>query len=315
MREFDLIRQLSACFRRSPRQRNGLFTCDAEIVELSGVLWGVTTDAFSPDEDCFGSAHPERIGNNIAVATLSDLFAAGCQPEFYLHSLELPQDGEAFGVGLCRGVAAVLEACGAFMVGGDLGSGAAWRCSATAFGPVARHEPLTRLLPPREQALYVTGSLGDANAAAFQNLVPPAFELRLPASAAVRRQASACIDTSDGLFNATWQWRDVNPGFRFELDASAIPYAQEALDAAHRFKLPPAAFLLGGAGEYELLFAADARAEVPDATRIGTVAPDADGGVFFGTRRLHAAPPDPRAYSDRTAYLAAIAASLECFKA
>lgn len=310
MREFDLIRQLAACFRRSPRQRNALFTCDAEIVELGCGLWGGSTDAFSPDEDCFGSTDPERIGRNIAVATLSDLFAAGCRPSFYLHSLDLPPDGEDFGVHLCQGIAAVLDACDAFMLGGDLGCGTAWRCSATAFGPVARAEPLTRLLPPREQALYVTGSLGDANAAALQNLVPPAFELRLAAAEALRRQASACIDTSDGLLNAVWQWRDVNAGFRFEIDPRAIPYAPEALAAAQRFGLPPPAFLLGGAGEYELLFAADPEADVPDATRIGTVGPDNAGGIFLGSRQLRASPPDPRAFSDRNAYLAAIVSCL-----
>ena len=306
MHEFDLIRQLAAYFRRSTHQRNALFTCDAEIVELNGSLWGFTTDAFSPDEDCFGNADPERIGRNIAVATLSDLFAAGCQPNFYLHSLDLPPDGDSFGRKLSQGVAAILDACSAFMLGGDLGCGSTWRCSATAFGPVARSVALTRLLPPREQALYVTGTLGDANAAALQNLAPPEFELRLSASEAVRLQASACIDTSDGLLNAVWQWHDVNPGFRFEIDPAAIPYAQGACDAAKAFRLPLSAFLLGGAGEYELLFAADSGSEVLDATRIGSVAPDASGGVIFGSSRLNAAPPDPRSFPDRASYQSAI---------
>jgi thiamine-monophosphate kinase len=310
MLETDLIRQLAARFRRSPRQRNALFTCDAEIVDLGGSLWGVTTDAFSPDEDCFGSANPERIGHNIAVATLSDLFAAGCQPHFYLHSLDLPAGGESFGLRLSEGVAEVLDACGAFMLGGDLGCSGAWRCAATALGPVARPEPLTRLLPPRAQALYVTGSLGDANAAALQDLVPPEFELRLAAAEAVRRQASACIDTSDGLLNAVWQWRGVNPGFRFDLDPAAIPYAPSARDTAQRVGFPLPAFLLGGAGEYELLFAADPGAEVPDATRVGTVAPDSASGVFFGAAPLRSPPPDPRSFPDRPSYLAAVLSHL-----
>jgi thiamine-monophosphate kinase len=310
MHESDLIRQLAACFRRSPRQRNDLFTCDAEIIDLGGSLWGITTDAFSPDEDCFGSADPVRIGRNIAVATLSDLFASGCQPHFYLHSIELPPDGEAFGLQLSQGVATILDACGAYMLGGDLGCGGAWRCAATALGPVAGSDPVTRLLPHRAQALYVTGTLGDANAAALQGLLPPEFELRLAAAAAMRQQASACIDTSDGLLHAVWQWSGVNPGFRFDLTPAAIPYAQQACESAQRFHLPLPAFLLGGAGEYELLFAADFRSEVPDATRIGTVAPDPVGGVFFGASPLCAAPPDPRSFPDRPSYLAAILAQL-----
>lgn len=313
MHEFDLIRQLAACFRRSPRQRNDLFASDAEIVELGDSLWGVTTDAFSAEEDCFGTDDPERIGRNIAVATVSDLFASGCQPTFYLHSLDLPRDGEGFGVRLCQGVASVLEACGAYMLGGDLGCSATWRCAATALGPVARQEPLTRLLPPREQALYVTGTLGDANAAAFQNLPPPAFELRVSAAEAVRKQATACLDTSDGLLNAVCQWRAVNAGFRFELDPGAVPYAPEALEASQRFQLPPAAFLLGGAGEYELLFSAEADADVPDATRIGTIVPSPEGGVYFGDKQLCETLPDPRAYPSRGAYLDAVLSCLKGF--
>ncbi len=306
MHETELIRKLATAFRRSPQQRNALFTCDAEIAEIGGRLWGITTDAFSPEEDCFGSENPERIGRNIAVATLSDLLAAGCLPQFYLHCLDVPPDGDEFAWRLSQGVAEILDAGGTFMLGGDLGCGPTWRCAATALGPVARPEPLARLLPPRGQALYVTGTLGDANAAALQHLEPPEFELRLTEAEQIRRVASACIDTSDGLLSAVWQWHAVNPGYRFDLDPASIPYAPQALEAAGRFNFPPAAFLMGGAGEYELLFAADADLSVPDATRIGTVTPDPAGRISFGARELRAPPPDPRAFPDRQSYLAAI---------
>lgn len=308
MREYELISQLAARFARSPLQRNAPFACDAEIVDLGGTLWGITTDAFSPDEDCFGSDEPERIGHNIAAATLSDLFAAGCRPQFYLHALDLPPGGEAFGLALSRGLAAALDACGAFMLGGDLGCGESWRCCATALGPVTRAEPLTRLLPPRELALFVTGALGDANAAALLGQPPPAFELRCSEATILRDCAAACIDTSDGLANALWQWLSVNPGFRFELAPESIPYAPLARDTASRLQLPLQAFLFGGAGEYELLFAADARFSHPCATRIGTVAPDPSGAVLFGPAPLPAQPPDPRDFRSRPDYIAAILA-------
>lgn len=310
MHETELVRRLAAAFRRSPDQRNALSTCDAEIVALGGRLWGITTDSFSPDEDCFGNGNPERIGRNIAVATLSDLLAAGCQPQFYLHCLDVPQDGEDFACRLSRGVAEILDASGAFMLGGDLGSGPVWRCAATALGPVAGPGPLTRILPQRGQALYVTGTLGDANAAALQNLEPPEFELRIAVAEQIRRVASACIDTSDGLLSAVWQWQEANPGFRFDLDPAAMPYAPQAREAAIRFGFPLPAFLLGGAGEYELFFAADPGAEVPGTTRVGTVTPDSASGIFFGSSLRLCAPPDPRAFSDRPSYLSAILVQL-----
>lgn len=307
MHEGELIRKLAATFRRSPNQHNALFTCDAEIVSLGDRLWGITTDAFSPEEDGFGDANPELIGRNIAVSTLSDLLAAGCLPQFYLHCLDVPPEAAAFACRLSQGVAEILDASGAFMLGGDLGCAKTWRCAATALGPVSGSQPLTRFLPARELAIFVTGFLGDANAAALQNLDPPEFELRLAPAEAIRNSAASCIDTSDGLLSAVWQWHELNPGLRFNLDPATIPYAPEVRAAAQRFQLPLAAFLLGGAGEYELLYAADPDSQVPGATRIGTVTPDASGGVQMGRGfTLRNPPPDPRAYGDRQAYLAAI---------
>jgi len=310
MRETELIRALAARFRRCPAQRNALFASDAEIVTMGEALWGITTDAFSPDEDCFGNASPELIGHNIAVATISDLLAAGCQPSFYLHCLDVPPEGEAFVQRLCDGVSEVLDACDAYLLGGDLGCATTWRCSATALGLLKRSEPLTRLLPARVQALYVTGSLGDSNAAALQMVDPPSFELRLASANSIRLLASACIDTSDGLISALWQWHEVNPASRFELDLNAIPYAPAAREASRSTGIPLPAFLLGGAGEYELLFAADADAQVPDATRIGTVVPATAGDLRIQGGAALTEPPDPRSFADRRTYLDALLAHL-----
>ncbi len=80
------------------------------------------------------------------------------------------------------------------------------------------------------------------------------------------------------------------------------------LRAAHRAGVPPEAFLLGSAGEYELLAFVPEDA-VPDGgsvCRVGSFSRTADGGIFYrlpGGRKLRHQPlPDPREVCDLDRY-------------
>jgi thiamine-monophosphate kinase len=122
-------------------------------------------------------------------------------------------------------------------------------------GPVVGARALTHRLPTEAQTLWVTGSLGDANLAALRQTPTPAFELRMREAAMIRAHATACIDTSGGLMDAVWILHEMNPGLRFEVRADRIPLAAGLCDFSRQAGLPAGAALLGGAGEYELLFA------------------------------------------------------------
>ncbi len=255
MHEYDIIKTMAERFPRSPKQRNELFTCDAELIEIGGRLWGLTIDEFTPEEDLFSSEDPERLGANLATATLSDLLAAGVEPAFFMHAVCLPkQSGRAFVDGLSRGIASVLEAAGCFLCGGDLGTADTWRFCGFAMGPVADGKPLTRQIPAKSQILWVTGELGDANLAAFQGMPTPRFELRLEEAKFARRFGTAAIDTSGGFLDAVWLLHTINPELRFEIDVERLPLTRAMSKTTDLAGIPPEAALLGGAGEYELLF-------------------------------------------------------------
>ena len=287
MNERDLILALAGKFPRSRLQRNEPFTCDAEVVEIGGQLWGLTLDEFSPEEDLFTSDDPEALGANLATATLSDLLAAGAAPTFFMHAISVPRQADAaFLVGLVDGIRTVLDQAACSLCGGDVGTAGTWRFTGSAMGPIRGASPLMRILPKQDQTLWVTGQLGDANLAALRGSPTPRFELRLAEAELIRRYATACIDTSGGFMEAVWSLHTVSPGIRLAIDCDALPLAPGALDLERASGIPAGAALLGGAGEYELLFATpdglaeSVRSELASvATPAGTARPDAEAGV------------------------------------
>ena len=309
MTELDIIRSFLGRFPRSPQQRNAPFTCDAELVQIGGQLWAMSIDEFSPEEDLFSDADAPRLGANLAVATLSDLLAAGAVPAFFLHAVCVPKQApEAFVAGLADGVAAVLTAAGCHLCGGDVGTAERWRYCGFAMGPVPDSKPLTRVFPPEPVALWVTGQVGDANLAALTGQPTPRFELRLAEARLARSLGVACIDTSGGVLDAVWLLSTANPAARLEIDLAAVPLSPGIAEFAAAQGVPSEAFLLGGAGEYELLFAtpvalpAAACRELTAAgvTRIGTAGTGGEAGVHLGRggqawRRMTNPPPCPRA--------------------
>lgn len=309
MKEYELIRNMAGAFPRSALQKNELFECDAEIVEIGASLWGLTMDDFSPAEDLFTSEDPVRLGSNLAVATLSDLFAAGAEPTFFMHSVSLPRHVErGFVDGLMDGIQTTLGRIPCALCGGDMGTTDPWRYCGFAMGPIRSGRPLTRRLPQEQQTLWVTGKLGDANLAALQKTQTPQFELRIKEAELIRSYATGCIDTSGGLFDALWILHDQNPSLRFDIRIDDIPIAAGIEQAATAMGFPKEASLLGGAGEYELLFAipesntANARSALSaiEATCIGTTNQHDQGAIYLhrhdGLEKIMTeAPPCPRA--------------------
>lgn len=300
MSEYDLIRSFAGAFPRSPLQQNGLFASDAEIIKIGDHLWGLTIDEFSPEEDLFTSQDPFTLGANLATATLSDLFAVGAVPEWFMHSLTLPREADqALIDGLRAGIADVLGRAGCSLCGGDMGSAESWRFCGFAMGPVGRS--LSRIMPGEPQSLWATGTLGDANLAALTGAPTPAFELRLKEAAVIRERATGCIDTSGGFFDSVWLLHELNPDYKFEIDLDLLPIAAGIREAAGAVGFPAEAALLGGAGEYELLFTLPESVSELDieATKVGNACPDQCPGVSLYREhelvsQMTSPPPCPR---------------------
>lgn len=284
MSEYDLIRQFSQAFRQCPLQQNNVFECDSELIRIGDQLWALTMDEFTPEEDLFTSEDPEVLGANLAVATLSDLLAAGASPAWFMHAISLPKAADlAFISGLSLGINEVLSEAGCSLCGGDIGCADTWRFCGFAMGPVQGNRPLTRIMPCEPQTLWVTGTLGDANLAALSGLPTPRFELRLTEAEFIKRSATACIDTSGGLFDALWMLHTLNPGLQLEVDIDKLPIASGVREAAQAAGFPAEAALLGGAGEYELLFTMPASFDDQGigALRIGAVQPGSEPGLYI----------------------------------
>ena len=307
MNETERILRMAALLPRAPAQENAPFDCDAELIRIGGELWGITIDEFTPHEDCFTAEDPARLGRNLATAVASDLLAAGATPRFFLSSLSLPRDVDRDWLdGLTRGLAAALTEMECGHCGGDLGTADPWRFNGVALGPIVSAKPLTHRVPDGPHALCVTGTLGDLNLAAFLDAPTPAIELRMLEAALIRRIGTACIDTSGGFFDALWLLHTRNPTRRFAVDRAALPLAAGVAEATAAARLPAETVLLGGAGEYELLFAvpserlAAARAEFAAAgiSVIGEIA-EGPGEIVVRSpgreQRIGEPPPDPRA--------------------
>jgi thiamine-monophosphate kinase len=330
MKEREIITAIAENLARSARQGNVTFTSDAEILELNGCRLAVTVDDYSA-EDRISDRDPVLLGWNLVTATVSDLLAVGAEPRFMLNSLvATAQMDAAYLVALATGMQQALAACGAHMAGGDVGSGAEWRFTGVALGSFrAGQVPLCRLAPRGSGAVMVTGAFGDANLAAAGDHLSPRFEIRLAESAALAalvpenrataadagrpRAAAACIDTSDGLVAALETLCALDAGLRIEIDMASVPLAPGVAAAASAMGVPLEVFMMGSAGEYELL------ALVPEAAvdgiaragmrPIGTFATGPHGGLYF--RRgadliAHPGLPDPRDAASFDAYCATL---------
>ena len=276
-------------------------------MEIGGKVWAATMDEFSPEEDLFGDIEPAVLGHNLVTAVLSDLFACGARPEFFMHSMVLSQRTDNYFVDqLAKGMSSTLDKTGCYLLGGDVGRSDNWRYTGFAMGPIESGRNVSRVLPAERQSLWITGTIGDANLAALMRQSAPLFELRLAEARYISKNATGCIDTSGGLMDALWSLRTVNPMLRFEVDIAALPIDDAVIEFCATNDIPVEAFLFGGAGEYELLFSTMAET-VPDiqVTKVATVFPSRMPGVFAcveGSQlEIKQPPPCPRNLENKEA--------------
>jgi thiamine-monophosphate kinase len=305
MKELDIIETLAGNLARSPAQRNARFEADAELVETDYGLLALTVDEFSA-EDLLCEGQPRLLGWNLVCATLSDLLAVGARPAFMLNSLVAGKSTGSEWIGdFAAGAGEALESFGAFMLGGDSGTGPTWRFTGVGMGFFdGGRSPRGRKVAVEAGAVLVSGALGDANLAAAGLCPPPRFEPRTEEAAALGGGEVACIDTSDGFASALEAVLRLNPGLRVEVELDALPLAAGAARAAVRARIPPEALLLGSAGEYELVaLVSETRADELMAQklfrRVGSFRRGPDGGLFYrrgagGSAIAHRPLPDPR---------------------
>ncbi len=269
--EFDLIAQLAA--RAGSRSDVALgIGDDAALLEVpAGEQLVACCDTLNEGVHFLPGTDPADIGWKALAVNLSDLAAMGARPAWALLSLSLPQPDAAFIDGFMRGFSALADSAGVALVGGDTTSGPLSVC-VTALGLVPKGAALTRAGAQPGDAVFVSGTLGDA-AAALEHLraarIPHAVAgnedglplflrdrlhrptPRIALGQVLRGRATAAIDVSDGLL-ADFAHIARASGVGIELDADALPVSE-----ALRVRCAPAARLCHqatGGDDYELAF-------------------------------------------------------------
>lgn len=239
---------------------------------------------------------PDDIGWKSLAVNLSDLAAMGAEPVWALLALTLPEADARFVDRFAEGFAALADQHGVALVGGDTTQGPL-SITVTALGMVPRGKALTRNGACAGDAVFVTGTLGDAAGALrlLRDSGPGALdpekrqvaallarmhrpEPRIAAGLALRGVASACIDVSDGLL-ADLGHVCTASGTGAEIDIEALPVSP-ALGATFERGVRRKLALTGG-DDYELCFSVpeDRSAEIENlladagcaATRIGRI--------------------------------------------
>ncbi len=232
-----------------------------------------TTDMLIEDVHFRRSTHrPEDVGWKCLARGLSDIAAMGGEPRFCLLSLAVAEWADARWVaGFYRGLLRLARRENTALAGGDLARAEKTACDIVVCGAVPRGCALRRGGARAGNAIYVSGALGGSalglskgTGGAWNRHARP--EPRLALGRFIREQlrASAAMDLSDGLSLDLARLCEAS-GLRAEIAMPPI-YAGATREQA-----------LHGGEDYELLFTAPARVEVPaefdgvPLTRIGTM--------------------------------------------
>lgn len=215
--EFDWIARLR---RRAPTSSGvvcGIGDDAAILRPQAGVDWVMSTDTLVAGVHFPLDASPADIGYKAAAVNLSDLAAMGADPLYATLALSIPSLDPGFVDPLMSALLGCLKAHGTALVGGDTTRGPLV-LTLTVIGSVPQDAALRRSGARAGDAVYVSGTLGDAAAALHlrgrwpdagagerklarsrleQRLARPTPRLAL--GQALRGLASACIDVSDGI--------------------------------------------------------------------------------------------------------------------
>ena len=263
-KEIALIKKIASPFLRHPLQVNGLLEADAEIIDFRNINADhlvVKTDGIHEEIRKGLYQDPYLIGWMAVTVTVSDLAATGADPFGILLSLQLKQDYsqqwmERFQQG-------VNEACTAYHVsilGGDTNFDKQFSVTTCGIATINGTNPLLRKPMLPGDLLYATGKLGSGAALAYTCFLDTALVSNykpfacLKESKLVREWATACIDTSDGLFPALSVLSDINhAGMRITTPLQEL-LCDETVNIYKSSPVPAWMFMAGPHGEYQLLF-------------------------------------------------------------
>ncbi len=224
---------------------------------------------------------PKDLGWRAGVANLSDIAAMGGTPLYLLVSMAIPGRVPPRHIReLYRGIQAACHPFNVDLIGGDTSSSPSQIfLSLTIMGSIRANRALTRNSAEIGDRIYVTGTIGDANAGihilqtrstnrrrsrpsaveAFliRRHLRPTPRIHIGQLLVDRKLAHAAIDLSDGLSSDVGHvCTESRVGA--EIRATALPLSSQLRAFAKRDKRDPMQIALQGGEDYELLFTAPA---------------------------------------------------------
>jgi thiamine-monophosphate kinase len=209
----------------------------------------------------------ETLGLHTLAASLSDLAAMGSRPVCALVSLFLNKSVNIIDIkNLYQGFSKLAREYKFDIAGGDVVSSFSFGISITVIGRA--RSPLLRSGGVPGQALYVTNFLGLAEVGRMvldENLpkqdYPNAINKhlkpkpRINEALQIRKYATSCIDTSDGLSTDAFHLVEESK-VKIVIQAEHIPVHSEVGEFCAIRKIDPLQFILCSGEDFELLFSA-----------------------------------------------------------
>jgi len=283
--ESSRIEILLKCFQG--KQRDNQSNCivglkhpdDAAVLQFNNAKVVIASDFIrGPQFDLFklGQMNYFDLGYYLVVANISDIAAMGAKPKFiltvlrYTKSMTSKQFAE-----LCNGIAEASQAYQVDIIGGDTGSYNETVLSATAVGESPTDNCLLRSSAKPGELVCITGSTGLALScwllyAKFQNNISEWFsqselnELLLSwkrPSARVKQGitlnklnlASACQDTSDGLYTTLIQIAEASQ-VGIKIYERKVPVHPLVYKFSELTKIPCNLLVFGTSVDFQLVF-------------------------------------------------------------
>ena len=250
----------------------------------------IALDTLVADVHFRADAPPRAVGHKALAVNLSDLAAMGARPRRALVHAAHPEPSAAWEEAFAAGLEGLAERFGVVLDRGPLRKGPLVVSVEAAGTFPGGGPPLRRSGARAGDAVYVTGSLGDA-AGALGGAAALAARLDLPeprvaAGLALRGIATSAIDVSDGLCADLGHVLRAS-GVGASIETARLPRSEALVAACGPARATELA--LAGGDDYELVFTvapdceprlAAAPLEVP-ITRIGVVK-DEPGLRCFG---------------------------------
>ena len=266
---------------------------DCAILRLEeGERLATSVDTMVADVHFPADSFPEDIGFRVVSAAASDLAAMGARPLAMTVALTLPEADEFWVNTFSQGLAAAVSQYGLPLVGGDTTSGPL-TISVQVMGALPADQALLRNTARVGDAVYVSGTLGDAAAAlAFlRGEWRPAAEhaqyllerfnrpqARLDLGRQLLGRASAAIDISDGLLADAGHVAAAS-GVKICIEPDLLPISTAL--ASHQSRDQVLQWALAGGDDYELCYCLhDDEWAAGTGTRIGWV--ESGAGVDCG---------------------------------